>query len=83
MATAIEASSLLVQDTFGRIKPATDGGVKDIESRAYALQALEEYINFIRPDSPGEIPDDHPFFEDTPLNKFGWMEDECHREFVG
>lgn len=63
-------------DTFGRIKPASDGGVNDIGSRAYALQALEGYINFTRRDSPDEIPDGHPFFEDTPLNIFGWMDDE-------
>ncbi|CAH1070402.1 hypothetical protein [Candidatus Nitrotoga sp. 1052] len=75
LATAIETSTLFVRDTYGRIKPATNGGPEDIESRAYALQALGGYIRFTQRDSPDEIPDDHPFLENTPLNTFGWMDD--------
>jgi hypothetical protein len=72
MANAIEYSELLFLDKFGRIKPASDGGPNDKESKAFALNAFEDYIVFTRRDSPYEIPDEHPFFEDTPLNSFGW-----------
>lgn len=75
MAHAIENSDLMVRDAFGRIKQANNGGIDDIESRAFALSALDDYIKFTTPDGPDEISYEHPFFEDTPLNLFGWTAD--------
>jgi hypothetical protein len=75
MAHAIENSELMVRDGFGRIVKANNGGINDDKSKAFALKAFEQYIKFTTPDSPYEISDEHPFFEDTPLNLFGWTAD--------
>lgn len=75
MANAIDNSALQVRDVFGRFTPATDGGIEDSKSKAYALQAFEVYIKTTSPTSPDEIPDGHPFFDETPLNSFGWPVD--------
>lgn len=75
MANAIENSALQVRDEFGRFSLATDGGIEDSKSKAYALQALKVYIKTTLPTSPDEIPDDHPFFDETPLNSYGWPVD--------
>ena len=76
MANAIETSPLRILDSFGRRNLANDNGSEDKESKAFALKALEEHNDVMHPDGPYEIPEDHPYWENTPLNLFGWVEDE-------
>ena len=76
MAIAIETSPLRILDSFGRRNLANDNGSEDKESKAFALKALEEHNDVMHPDGPYEIPEDHPYWENTPLNLFGWVEDE-------
>ncbi len=76
MAIAIETSPLRILDSLGRRNLANDNGSEDKESKAFALKALEEHNDVMHPDGPYEIPEDHPYWENTPLNLFGWVEDE-------
>ena len=76
MANAIETSPLRVLDSLSRRNLANDNGSEDKESKAFALKALEVHNDVMHPDGPDEIPEDHPYWENTPLNLFGWVEDE-------
>ena len=81
MANAIETSPLRILDSFGRRNLANDNGSEDKESKAFALKALKVHYDVMHPDEPDEIQDDHPYWEhpyweETPLNIFGWAEDE-------
>ena len=76
MANAIETSRLRILDSLGRRNLANDNGSEDKESKAFALKALEGHYDVLHPDEPDENPDDDSYWEQTPLNIFGWVEDE-------
>ena len=76
MANAIETSRLRILDPLGRRNLANDNGSEDKESKAFALKVLEVHYDVMHPDEPDENPDDDSYWEETPLNMFGWVEDE-------